>query len=132
VTGTARRPGTRLLAAAVVLTALGAVVALAGDASTVLGLLALAAAGALLATTGWGRRAVAVVVLLAAVVTALDGGDAPGVVAAVLEALGALVVLTRAGALPVLGGRYEVPGEERPQRGAHGLWDALDRGEDPT
>lgn len=125
--------GKRLLAAAVLLTVAGAIVALAGDASTVLGLLALAAAGALLATSGWGRRGVAVVLLGGAVVTAIDGGDAAGVAAALLEGLGALLVIAaRSRVLPALGGRYEAPGDERPKVGAHGLWDALDRGEDPT
>lgn len=124
--------GKRLLAVAVLLTVVGAVVALVGRASTVLGLLALAGAGALLATGGWARRAVAVVLLLAGVLTAVDGSDVAGVVAAVLEGLGALVVIVRGGALPALGGRYEAPGEERAKVGAHGLWDALDRGEDPT
>jgi hypothetical protein len=124
--------GTRLLVGVVLLTVAGAVVALAGSASTVLGLLALAGAGALLATSGWGRRAVAVVVLLAGIATAFDGQDAAGIVAAVLEGLAALIVLARSGALPALGGRYEAPAEQRTRIGAHGLWDALDRGEDPT
>ena len=124
--------GTRELVGAVLLTVTGAIVALAGDASTILGLLALAAAGALLATNGWGRRGVAVVLLLAAVLTAVDGGDAAGVVAAVLEGLGAIVIVARSRTLPALGRRYEAPGEQRPRVGAHGLWDAMDRGEDPT
>ena len=124
--------GKRLLGVAVLLTVAGAIVALAGHASTVLGLLALAAAGALLATSGWGRRGVAMVLLAAAVVTAIDGGDAAGVAAAVLEGLGALLVIARSRVLPALGGRYEAPGVERPKVGAHGIWDALDRGEDPT
>jgi hypothetical protein len=122
----------RELALAAALTAAGAAVGLAGRASTVLGLLALAAGGALLATHGWGRRAVAVVLAFAGVLSAVDGGDASGVAAAVLEVAAAAFVVVRAGVLPQLGTRYEVRGEDRPKVGANGQWDALDRGEDPT
>jgi Tryptophan-associated transmembrane protein (Trp_oprn_chp) len=121
-----------------------------------LALVALAGAGALLAT--WGRsRALVGVLLVLAGAGVLAGGvrglvAVAGVTAAwpVLAVAGALMICGGGGwaALrgrhwPAMGSRYERPGvprtpaEDRPQRGGPSasdvaMWDALDRGEDPT
>jgi hypothetical protein len=124
-----------------------------------LGWVGLAGAGALLATRGAARRLVGGLLVLAGVGLVVAGGSA--VVAArspvwpVLAGLAGLVV-AGAGAVavaggrhwPVMGARYQRPAgpgrvRDRPDRPAgdrldqpgarpEALWDALDRGEDPT
>lgn len=109
---------------------------------------ALAGAGALLATGAAARRAVGVLLVLvgvgiaAAALTA--GAGAPGgwpVLAAAggLAAAGAgTLTVARGHRWPAMGGRYQRPGRSpAPAGGAGGrtpeqLWDSLDRGEDPT
>jgi hypothetical protein len=109
-----------------------------------LGLVALAGAGALLATRGLVRAAVGVLLLLsglglaAGALSRLPAGASPGW--PLVTAVGGLAVAA-AGGLTVARGRTW-PGMaaryERPARRAGGgggesqLWDALDRGEDPT
>jgi hypothetical protein len=110
-----------------------------------LGWVALAGAGALLATRGAGRLAVGG--LLAAAGLGIAGAGAVGlsvrngVVAPmwpVLAVLGGaavamvgVVTLRRGRAWPAMGSRYERAGRTPAADGA-GLWEALDRGEDPT
>jgi LPXTG-motif cell wall-anchored protein len=105
-----------------------------------LGLVALAGAGALLATRGLVRAAVGVLLLFCGFgVIAGAAGHLPGGWP-VATALGGLLVagaggltLVRGRRWPALGTRYERPaGAARsPQTDAE-LWDALDRGDDPT
>jgi hypothetical protein len=112
-----------------------------------LALVALAGAGALLATRGLVRAAVGVLLVLsglglaAGAITRLVAGAAPGWPLA--TALGGLLVagsgvLTVANGRdwPAMGARYEraarpsdAPGAARSEAQ---IWDALDRGEDPT
>jgi hypothetical protein len=107
-----------------------------------LGLAALAGAGALLATHGVARLLVGG--LLALCGLGLAGGGATGVVAdatsawwPALAAVGGLLVLD-AGVLTLRGGRSWPALGARYQRDPAGagteasMWDALDRGEDPT
>ena len=128
-----------------------------------LALVALAAAGALIATRGRGRFLVGLVLagtglgVVAASLLALDRADGAGgawvgacvLGGAAIAAVGG-VVLRRGQAWPSMGTRYdraarydravrrEPPqGSEAPDRGAQALggtevWDAIDRGEDPT
>jgi uncharacterized membrane protein len=105
-----------------------------------LALVGLAGAGALLATRGRGRTAVGVLVLVSGLgmvgaaayaLAALDGVGAGwpvvcGLAGAAVAAVGA-VALRRGRAWPGLGTRYERRAPAEPA-----LWDALDRGEDPT
>ncbi|MEU4803237.1 Trp biosynthesis-associated membrane protein [Actinosynnema sp. NPDC023587] len=106
-----------------------------------LALLCLAAIAAVVALGGWARRALGVVVLAAggaAVWLAVaDAGALPGRGAALLGGvlvLGAgAVLVVRGSAMPRLGGGYQTPGAAR--RGAdpeRELWNALERGDDPT
>jgi LPXTG-motif cell wall-anchored protein len=123
---------------------------------TALALVALAGAGALLATKGRARLAVGVVLLLAGAGVLAGGIDGLAGVAhvqpvwPVLAMLGALLIgyggaqaVRRGRGWPAMGSRYERPGvprtpaEDRPQhigpsRSDVAMWDALDRGEDPT
>jgi hypothetical protein len=104
------------------------------------GLVALAGAGALLATRGLVRAAVGVLMTLCGL------GLVAGAVARfaagwpLVAALGGLLVagaggltLARGWDWPGMGTRYERPTREtaKPQTEAE-LWDALDRGDDPT
>ncbi|WP_432829262.1 Trp biosynthesis-associated membrane protein [Dactylosporangium sp. CA-092794] len=112
-----------------------------------LGVVALAGAGALFATRAAARLVVGILLLLsgAGVVVAalLTLGDGAGVAWPLLCVLGGLLVLgagavtVRAGrSWPGMGARYERPAApaKRPDRPVSQaeLWDALDRGEDPT
>lgn len=116
-----------------------------------LALLSLAGAGALLATKRWGRTAVGVLVVAAAVgsaVAAIVAGDpsAAGTihqepawrlvtVAAALPILAAgLSAAARGARWSVMSARYDAPGTAKPraQDPDVALWDALDRGDDPT
>ncbi|HET8662477.1 MAG TPA: Trp biosynthesis-associated membrane protein [Micromonosporaceae bacterium] len=110
-----------------------------------LALVALAGAGALVATRGAGRRAVAVLVLLVGVGLVAGGGyglgGVPGVRAVwpaacllggVLVAGAGVAALRRGRDWPALDSRYDrrppVTRGDTPEE----LWNALDRGEDPT
>lgn len=106
-----------------------------------LGLVALAGAGALLATRGLVRAAVGVLLLLCGFgLIAGAAGHLPGGWP-VTTALGGLLVagagglaLARGRRWPALGARYDRPAgatARAPKSGAE-LWDALDRGDDPT
>ncbi|NJC69842.1 Trp biosynthesis-associated membrane protein [Planosporangium thailandense] len=112
-----------------------------------LALATLAGAGALLATRGLVRAAVGVLLVLsglglvAGAGTRLSSGASPGwplvvVVGGLLVAAAGVVTVARGRTWPGMGARYD-----RPTRGSGGagtprteaqLWDALDRGEDPT
>ncbi|MET7393261.1 Trp biosynthesis-associated membrane protein [Dactylosporangium sp. NPDC005572] len=115
-----------------------------------LGAVALAGAGALLATRGAARLVVGGLLTVAGagtvVAALLTLGDGVTVAWPVLSALGGLVVAA-AGVVtvrfgrswPAMGARYERPerprtpdGEPRRPASQAELWDALDRGEDPT
>jgi hypothetical protein len=85
------------------------------------------------------RRAIGGLALLVAVWLVADSLDADGaawaavsVIGGILAAAGALLVLVRGGRWPALGSAYEAPGKKPVHAGAQGVWDALDRGEDPT
>ncbi len=109
-----------------------------------LALVALACAGGLLATRSVARVIVAGVMALAglglgieAVRTAADtaqvrvGWSVLTVVGAVLVVAAAGLTLRRGRSWPALGARYDRPGEPR-DGSAVGMWDAIDRGIDPT
>ncbi|HZN18697.1 MAG TPA: Trp biosynthesis-associated membrane protein [Micromonosporaceae bacterium] len=110
-----------------------------------LALVGLAGAGALVATRGAGRRAVAVLLLLVGVGLVAGGGYGLSAAAGaragwptaclfggVLVAGAGAAVLRRGRDWPALGSRYDrrppVTRGDTPEE----LWDALDRGEDPT
>lgn len=121
-----------------------------------LGLVALAAAGGLLATRGIARRLVGVllaVVAVAVVVLVLQALANPVVLGWPIACLGGALLVGAAGALavrdgdrwPVMGSRYgrgaSLPGgspdapaaQKQPAADSSAaLWDALERGEDPT
>jgi hypothetical protein len=109
-----------------------------------LALVALAGAGALLATRGLLRAAVGVLLLLSGLglaggaVARLVAGASPGWPLA--TALGGLIVagaglltVARGREWPGMGARYDRPVRAPgPPRSESQIWDALDRGEDPT
>ncbi len=127
-----------------------------------LALVGLAGAGALLATRGGSRIAVGILIVLAGIGVAVAGGYAlfavagvrPGwpllcLPAGVLIGAAGVVTVRRGGTWPSMGGRYDRGDRLRsagsvppaaagsPQRGRPypsdvAMWDALDRGEDPT
>jgi Tryptophan-associated transmembrane protein (Trp_oprn_chp) len=112
-----------------------------------LALVALACAGALLATRSAARLAVGAVMALAGVGVAIEAvrlAVSTAGVRAIWPALcvvGALLVLASAGltlragrAWPAMGTRYERAGrvDATADRSAAGMWDAIDRGHDPT
>jgi hypothetical protein len=101
-------------------------------------LVALAGAGALLATRGIARRAVAVLVVACGLGIAGAGAvHATTGWALLCLAGGAAVVVAGAvavgssGTWPTLGARYERSTKGPVQSGSQ-MWDALDRGDDPT
>jgi hypothetical protein len=105
------------------------------------GLFCLAAVGGVLATRRIGRRLVGATTVLVGVATLLVAdGLAVRVGAAMAVAAGTLVALfgpgwstlsSRSAATPAVEGPGAVgPTDVRPA--SHDLWDALDRGEDPT
>ncbi|MFT7838187.1 Trp biosynthesis-associated membrane protein [Saccharothrix sp. BKS2] len=106
-----------------------------------LALLCLAAIAAAVALGGWARRALGGVVLLAGVAAGVQGVGADGPLtgrglvlagAALVVAAGALL-LARGAAMPKLGGGYRAPGAvERTADPERELWNALERGDDPT
>ncbi len=122
------------------------------------GVLALAAAAALVAVRGWGRRILGVVVALAGAATVVQVlvAEAPTVtgagssgelavagslwwplagVAALLVAVAGVLIALRGGGWPSMGSKYD---RERGPAAPEGpadpgdTWAALDRGEDPT
>jgi hypothetical protein len=113
-----------------------------------LALVSLAGAGALLATRGLVRAAVGVLLVLsglglaAGASTRLVAGAAPGwplvtVLGGLTVAASGVLTVARGRAWPGLGARYERSARpsgassDAPRSEAQ-LWDALDRGEDPT
>ncbi|WBB82244.1 Trp biosynthesis-associated membrane protein [Micromonospora sp. WMMD882] len=117
-----------------------------------LGVVALAGAGAVLATRGRLRRALGALILLLGVAVTAGGGygltaafdgevsrqwPASCLLGGVLTAVGGAWVGWRGQRWPAMGARYERPVAAPPRagtpaRGATDAWDALDRGEDPT
>jgi hypothetical protein len=117
-----------------------------------LALVGLAGAGALLAVRGRVRSALGALLVVAGLPLAIGGSfiaaaDRGSPVWALLCALGGLMIghagvrtLVRGAAWPALGSRYERPAAEPveyverggPSRSDVAMWDALDRGEDPT
>lgn len=108
-----------------------------------LGLVALAGAGGLLATRGRARRSVgALLVAAAAAIIAVVAGELGGAVAVgwPIACLGGALVVGAAGGLairdgarwPVMGARYNRPSATDRPASPVDVWDAIDRGEDPT
>jgi tryptophan-associated transmembrane protein len=110
-----------------------------------LALISLAGAGALVATRRLGRRLVGVLLVLAGLGVAAGSGyglvDAESVGWPIAALVGGLLIAA-AGAVavrfgqtwPVMGSRYErpAPAAVRPDDDPAKVWDALDRGDDPT
>ncbi|MEV8436666.1 Trp biosynthesis-associated membrane protein [Actinosynnema sp. NPDC051121] len=108
---------------------------------TPLALLCLAAIAAVVALSGWVRRVLGVVVLLAGAAAAFQGVDADGpltgrglvLLGALLAVAAGVLLVVRGSAMPRLGGGYQTPGAAKrttdPERE---LWNALERGDDPT
>ena len=123
---------------------------------TALALVALAGAGALLATRGRSRAAVGVVLVLSGLGVLAGGMDGlatvahvtvawpvVAVVASVFIGYGGGLAAVRGQRWPAMGSRYErpraprTPAEDQPQyigpsASDVAMWDTLDRGEDPT
>jgi hypothetical protein len=109
-----------------------------------LALVALAGAGGLIATRGVARAAVGVLLALAGVAELIllaghlgSGWAVLGLVGALLVAAGGAATLWHGGRWPAMGSRYtraaSGPAEAAgPSVGDTAMWDALDRGEDPT
>jgi hypothetical protein len=113
-----------------------------------LALVALSTAGGLLATRRAARRLVAALMCasgvgVAWVAVAATAGSAPGygvvagvcVVAGVVVAAAGVVAVVRGPGWPEMGARYEsvrAPAPVGPDASEGELWDALDRGTDPT
>ncbi|GAA1900015.1 Trp biosynthesis-associated membrane protein [Asanoa iriomotensis] len=107
---------------------------------TALALVALAGAGALLATRGWARRAVGALVLLVGlglvalafdrVFDASTAWPALTAVGGVLVVVGGLAAALAGHRWPGMGARYER--SPKAAGGTTDAWNALDRGEDPT
>lgn len=98
-----------------------------------LALVALAGAAAILAARGWMRRAVGVVLVVtgaAGVALGLDTGSWWAVVGGVAAAAGGGWTAWQGPTWSRLSQRYD----RAPSRddSPHALWDAIDRGEDPT
>ena len=100
-----------------------------------LAVVGLAGSGALVATRGAGRRAVAVLLLLVGLGLVAGGGYGISRSPWALLCLGGGLAVAAAGVLawrgrnwPVMGARYE---RSRHPSGGD-MWDAIDRGEDPT
>jgi Tryptophan-associated transmembrane protein (Trp_oprn_chp) len=112
-----------------------------------LALVALACAGGLLATRSWPRLAVGVVMAIAGAGVAVEavrtatGTTGVRAVWPTLSGLGAVAIVAAAvltlrtgRSWPSMGARYERTGTEdiRADVSAAGMWDAIDRGVDPT
>jgi hypothetical protein len=109
----------------------------------VVGLLALAGVVGLVAASGWARRAVALVLLVAAAGAAAAifrflgsagpaswAGPAAAALGALLVAAGAGAALARGGHWPGMSSRYDR--QTATEAPARGMWEAMDRGTDPT
>ena len=102
------------------------------------GLFALAAVGGVLATRSLGRRLVGVVTVLVGVLVVVAGEAWSVVTGGVLLVLAGAGTAWRATRWPSMSGRYDAGARAaaaagaNPTRRSHDLWDALDRGEDPT
>lgn len=102
-----------------------------------LALVAGAGAAAALAARGWLRRAVGVVLLVMGLVAVVRSAGGPawwGVAGGVVTAAAGCWVAVRGPRWARWSGRYERPGggTDGGDVPARALWDALDRGEDPT
>jgi Tryptophan-associated transmembrane protein (Trp_oprn_chp) len=112
-----------------------------------LALLALAGAAALLATKRWGRIAVGIVIVAAGLGSAVAAAVAKAphgsenlpawrvvaIVAAAPVVLAGAAAAARGYRWSVMSARYDAPGaRQRVQDPDVALWDALDRGDDPT
>lgn len=103
--------------------------------------LCLAAIAAVVALSGWSRQALGVVVLLAGggaiALTAGGRGELPprgvALAGALLLVVAGLLLVVRGRAMPKLGGSYQTPGAaKRAADPDKELWQALERGDDPT
>lgn len=108
---------------------------------TPLALLCLAAIAAVVALSGWVRRALGAVVLLAGAAAAFQAVDADGpwtgrglvFVGAFLVIAAGVLLVVRGSAMPRLGGGYQTPdAAKRATDPERELWNALERGDDPT
>ena len=93
-------------------------------ASKEIGIVVLAAVGAILATKGWVRRAVAAVTIALGLLI-LTGGTAMAIAAGLLVISGGVIAFVKSPSWPTMGARYE----RKPDTD---MWSAIDRGEDPT
>jgi len=107
------------------------------DATRGAGLFALAAIGGVVATRHIGRRLVGVGILLVGALAVAGHTSSMAIVGGLLLVAVGVVVIVAGPAWPGMSARYDAAdsrpttataGPERP----HDLWDALDRGEDPT
>jgi hypothetical protein len=101
--------------------------------ASALALVALAGAAAALAARGWTRRLVGVVLCTTGVASVVLGAAAPAwaaVAGGLAVAVGGVWVVWRGPGWTRLSGRYDRGSP--PSDSPHALWDALDRGEDPT
>ncbi len=89
-----------------------------------IGVVVLAAVGAILATKGWVRRAVAAVTVALGLLM-LTGGTAMAIAAGLLIVAGGVIAFVKAPGWPTMGARYE-------RKQDTDMWSAIDRGEDPT
>ena len=121
---------TLLLVAAVTLLAAGNGEPVARGA----GLFALAATGGIVATRTVGRRIVGVVTALVGVVDVVAAASWSVVLGGGLLVVAGVATTWRAPRWPSLSSRYESQqtSAASPTRHAHDLWNALDKGEDPT
>ena len=98
------------------------------------GLFALAAIGGILATRNLGRRLVGVVTALIGGVTIAAASSWSVTIGGMLLGVAGVVTTWRAARWPSMSARYDAPASTaaNPTRRSHDLWDALDKGEDPT
>ena len=95
-----------------------------------LSLVVLAGVGALVAARGGLRRLASIVVLVCAA-GLMVGGTTMSVIGGILAVIGALIALITLKAWPAMGARYE-RAPAATDLTETDLWNALDRGEDPT
>ncbi len=104
------------------------------SAGAALALVVLAGAGAVLLVRKRAKQALGVVLLLVAlglVTTGLSPLRVAPVLGGLLSAVGAALVVVRAGRWPQPRSRYDAPAARRDGT-PRDTWEALDRGEDPT
>jgi hypothetical protein len=128
--------GRRGLAVVVVLLAVAAGLLFAWGGASVArgaGLFCLAAVGGVLATRRTGRRLVGVAITLIGATTLVAGDTAAARVGGVLMVVSGAVTAWYGPRWNAMSARYGAgAGETEPEARPHDLWDALDRGEDPT